>query len=97
MSVLKNLVNRTRNSSKTFRRIKMRAHLNADTLYARIREDFTKVKDHRASNTKIPLPDILMSGFALFAVKDPSLLAFDERRREDPDSLHTVFGIGHIP
>lgn len=97
MSVLKNLVNRNRNSSKTFRRIKMRAHLNADTLYAQIREDFAKVKDHRASNTKIPLTDILMSGFALFSVKDPSLLAFDERRQEDPDSLHTVFGIGHIP
>jgi len=97
MSSLKNLINRTCNSSKTFRRIKMRSHLNADTLYARIHQDFAKVKDHRAGNTKIPLSDVLMSGFALFAVKDPSLLAFDERRKEDPDSLHTVFGIGHIP
>jgi hypothetical protein len=97
MSTLKNSVNRTRNSFKTFRRIKMRTHLNADSLYARIREDFAKVKDHRASNAKISLPDVLMSGFALFSVKDPSLLAFDERRQEDPDSLHTVFGIGCIP
>ena len=97
MSTLKNSVNRTRNSFKTFRRIKMRTHLNADTLYARIREDFAKVKDHRASNAKISLPDILMSGFALFSVKDPSLLAFDERRQADPDSLHTVFGISCIP
>lgn len=97
MSTLKNLVNRNRNSSKTFRRIKMRAHLNADSLYGQIRKDFDKVKDHRASNAKISLTDMLMSGFALFAVKDPSLLAFDERRQEDPDSLHTVFGISQIP
>jgi len=75
----------------------MRAHLNADSLYGLIREDFDKVKDHRANNAKIPLTDMLMSGFALFSVKDPSLLAFDERRQEDPDSLHTVFGIGQIP
>jgi hypothetical protein len=97
MSTLKNLVKQDRSSFKTFHRIKMRAHLNADTLYTRIREDFDKVKDHRAKNAKIPLTDVLMSGFALFSVKDPSLLAFDERRQEDPDSLHTVFGIDRIP
>jgi hypothetical protein len=34
-----------------------------------------------------------MSAFAMFCLKDPSLLAFDRRRQEDPDSLHKVFGI----
>lgn len=97
MSALKSLISRTRNSSKTFRRIKMRSHLNADALYRQIRKDFNKVEDHRASNAQISLTDMLMSGFALFSVKDPSLLAFDERRQEDPDSLHTVFGIRQIP
>ena len=85
------------NTVKTYRRIKMRSHLNADTLYARIREDFDRVRDHRASNAKISLSDTLMSGFAMFCLKDSSLLAFDERRQEDPDSLNTVFGIKHIP
>jgi hypothetical protein len=33
----------------------------------------------------------------MFSLKDPSLLAFDERRREDPASLHTVYGVGQIP
>lgn len=83
--------------NKAYRRIKMRSHLNADTLYTRIREDFDRVKDHRADNARIPLSDTLMSGFAMFCLKDPSLLAFDERRQEDPDSLNTVFGIKHIP
>ena len=97
MSSIKSCVNGTRNATHSYRRIKMRAHLNADSLFARIRKDFSMVPDHRASNTTIPLDDALMSGFAMFSLKDPSLLAFDERRREDPASLHTVYGVKHIP
>ncbi len=97
MSAIKTCVNRTRNAAHSFHRIKMRAHLNADSLFTQIRKDFAKVEDHRANNIKIPLADALMSGFAMFSLKDPSLLAFDERRREDPSSLHTVYGVGEIP
>ncbi|MFZ5501002.1 MAG: transposase, partial [Candidatus Micrarchaeota archaeon] len=75
----------------------MRVRLNADSLFAQIRQDFTAVPDHRANNCKIPLADALMSGFAMFSLKDQSLLAFDERRREDPASLHGVYGVGVIP
>jgi hypothetical protein len=78
-------------------KIKMRKHLNADTMFQSIRQDFSKVADHRASNRKIPLADVLMSGFAMFSLKDPSLLAFDKRRCDDPVSLHEVYGIGIIP
>ncbi len=97
MSTLNRFIRNYRNSGKTFRRIKMRCHLNADTLYSRIREDFNRVVDHRAANSSISLPDVLMSDFAMFCLKDPSLLAFDERRREKPDSLHGVFGVSRIP
>ena len=97
MSTLKNCLNRHRQSGQTMRTIKMRAHLNADALFATIREDFAKVPDHRAANASIPLADALMSGFAMFSLKDPSLLAFDERRLERPESLHGVFGVGVIP
>jgi hypothetical protein len=78
-------------------KIKMRKQLNADSMFAAIRQDFNKITDHRANNSKIPLGDILMSGFAVFSLKDPSLLAFDERRCNDPESLHGVYGIGVIP
>ena len=97
MSTLKKHLNRHRQSGQTMRTIKMRAHLNADALFATIREDFAKVPDHRAANASIPLADALMSGFAMFSLKDPSLLAFDERRLERPESLHGVFGVGVIP
>jgi hypothetical protein len=78
-------------------KIKMRKQLNADSMIGAIRRDLHKITDHRANNSKIPLGDILMSGFAMFSLKDPSLLAFDKRRCNDPESLHGVYGIDIIP
>jgi hypothetical protein len=97
MSVIKSIANKTRNDTRSLRRIKMRAHLNADAMFAAIRNDFAKVPDHRADNIKIPLADALMSGFAMFSLKDQSLLMFDKRRCEEPESLHGVYGVGVIP
>ncbi len=38
-----------------------------------------------------------MAGFALFSLKDPSLLAFDERRFAEPHNLKTIYGMSSIP
>jgi len=43
-------------------------------LFSPIHSGFEKIKDHRAENTKIPLTDALMSVFAMFSLRDPSLL-----------------------
>jgi hypothetical protein len=43
------------------------------------------------------LDDALMLALAIFQLKDPSLLAFDRRRREEPENLHTIYGITNIP
>lgn len=75
----------------------VRKHLNADALFWAVKKDFQKIPDHRADNAKISLDDALMSAMAMFQLKDPSLLAFDKRRREEPENLHTVFGITDIP
>lgn len=74
---------------------KVRKHLSADALYALLRDRFARVPDPRRANSPIPLADAMMSAFALFALKDPSLLAFDERRSDG--NLKAVFGIGQIP
>jgi hypothetical protein len=74
---------------------KVRKHLSADALYALVREGFGKVADHRDPKATIPLADALMSAFAMFSLKDPSLLAFQERR-SDPN-LKALFGIGRMP
>ncbi|KJS02868.1 MAG: transposase [Desulfobulbaceae bacterium BRH_c16a] len=75
----------------------VRTHLNADTLLELVRKDFQTIPDTRADNAKISLDDALMSALAMFQLKDPSLLAFDKRRRGEPENLHTVFGITTIP
>ncbi len=77
MASLKRLINGQRNANKTYRRIKMRNHLYADALYAKMRKDFDKVPDHRAAHTQTSLRDALMSGLAIFCLKDSSLLAFE--------------------
>jgi hypothetical protein len=76
---------------------KVRKHLNADILLERIRQDFQKIPDRRGANAKISLDDALMSALAMFQLKDPSLLAFDKRRKGEPENLHTIFGITNIP
>jgi hypothetical protein len=70
--------------------------LSADSLFALIRAGFEQVPDQRAENASISLPDALMSGFAMFSLKDPSLLAFDERRATD-SNLKSIYGIEHVP
>jgi hypothetical protein len=70
--------------------------LSADRLFALVRASFEQVTDQRAENAKISTPDALMSGFAMFSLKDPSLLAFDERRTTD-SNLMSIYGIGKIP
>ena len=42
---------------------------------------------NKSGNIKISLPDALMSAFAMFSLKDPSLLAFDEKRLKDEENL----------
>jgi hypothetical protein len=76
---------------------KVRKHTNPDNLLALVREDFKKVSDTRADKTKISLDDALMSALAMFLLKDPSLLAFDNRRSKIPENLHAIFGIKNIP
>lgn len=67
--------------------------LSADSLFALMHSGFEQVPDQPAENAKISLPDALMSGFALFSLKDPSLLAFDERRTTD-SNLQRAYGKG---
>ena len=63
--------------------ITLRKHLHADALFTQIRSTCEKIPDHRPGDVKISLVDALMSGFAMFSLKAPSLLAFDKRRQEE--------------
>ncbi len=76
--------------------MKIRKHLSASGLFRLMREGFEEIKEHRAENIQISLRDALMSAFAMFSLKDPSLLAFDERRQKD-SNLKRVYGIKDAP
>jgi hypothetical protein len=74
---------------------KMRKHLCADALWRSVQDVFCQLPDHRKGDPEIPLSDALMSAFAMFSLKSPSLLAFDKERTED--NLQRVYGIGRVP
>ena len=77
--------------------LRVRKHLNADALFASLKRIFNKIPDHRTGDVKVSLSDALMSGFAMFSLKDPSLLAFDERRKKENDNLCSIYGVNEIP
>ncbi len=74
-----------------------RKRLSADALLRDIQQDFLKIPDLRTGNTPISLADTLMSGLAMFALKEPSLLAFDQHRQRDEKNLQMIFHIQDVP
>src|ERR1700683_848923 len=73
----------------------VRKHLSADALVAALYRRFATIEDPRPGQPVIALADALMSAFAMFALKDPSLLAFDQRRHDD--NLHRLYHIQRVP
>ncbi len=80
-------------------KLKVRKHLNADALFGAIRSEFKRIPEFRPGNIDISIPDVLMSAFAMFSLKIPSLLQFDNKRKElaESQNLKTVYGIENIP
>jgi hypothetical protein len=86
--------------SITFKRkIRLRKQLNADAMFSSIRQEFEKIPEFRTGDIDISIPDALMSAFAMFSLKDPSLLQFDRRRQNEAESqnLRRIYGIKDIP
>src|SRR5712692_5832885 len=74
---------------------KERKHLSADALFRLVRSGFDTLPDHRSTDAEISLTDALMSAFAMFSLKSPSLLAFDTQRAEG--NLRTIYGMACVP
>jgi hypothetical protein len=74
---------------------KERKHLSADALFRLVRSGLARLPDYRPGDTAISLTDALMSAFAMFSLKSPSLLAFDKQRAEG--NLQTIYGIACVP
>ena len=65
---------------------RQRRHLHFDALIQRARRRFEQLPEQRRC-PDFSLADTLMAGLALFSLKDPSLLAFEERRDDPGDRV----------
>jgi hypothetical protein len=77
----------------------LRKHLSAPGLLRAIRQCFAQVVDVR-SGCEIPLADALMSGLAVFGLKYPSLLKFDEAYQNEEvirSNLRSLYGVERAP
>ncbi len=74
---------------------KERKYLCADALFRLVRSGLANIADYRYGDAESSLTDALMSAFAMFSLKSPSLLAFDKQRAEG--NLGTIYGIEHVP
>lgn len=85
--------------SKFPSKIKLRKHLNADALFMSIHREFEQISEFRTGDIKISISDALMSAFAMFSLKDSSLLQFDSRRKDlaECQNLNNIYGIRNIP
>jgi hypothetical protein len=57
----------------------VRKHLNADALFKTVTSSFEQVSETRTGKPGISMKNALMSAFAIFSLKDPALLAFEQR------------------
>ena len=69
-----------------------------DELLADLQTKFKLIKDHRNPiNTQISLSNVLLSGFAIFSLKDSSLLQYVKQYKERKENLKMVYGITACP
>ena len=79
---------------------KIRKTLSGDSLFNCVREYFEEnIKDHRAANVSISLIDSIMSGLALYTLKEPTLLAFerDLKNTTFKYNFEKVFRVKNVP
>ena len=71
----------------------------AGSLYAALHSKFREIPDHRAGNSSVPVADVVMSAMAVFVLRCPSLLQFEETRRRanGGDNMLNLFGVAKVP
>jgi hypothetical protein len=74
-------------------------YVSAPALLHQVRQAFEQIPDPRRYGQQFSLPDVLMSGLAVFGLKYPSLLKFDEQRNESTirANLKALYGVEQAP
>ncbi len=72
--------------------------LKFDVFMKILGEAFQKISDHRKSNARYRLANVLKGTFAMFSRKAPSLLSFMKQSAPEANNLHKIYLIeGDIP
>ena len=68
-------------------------------LLEKVQKQFTKIPEESGVRPKMPLADCLMSGLAIFSLKMPSLLQFEDYLSQEniAHNIKTLYGIGQVP
>ncbi|MCA1605083.1 MAG: transposase, partial [Acidobacteria bacterium] len=78
--------------------LQLQQHLKFDQLMRFLDREFQHLPDHRASNARYSLADVLKSAFAMFSLKCPSLLDFKKQTIPEQSNLRDIYRIdGAIP
>jgi len=76
----------------------LQQELTFDELMRCLDTHFQEFPDHRASNTRYRLPEVLKSAFAMFSLKSPSLLDFQKQTHPEQSNLRAIYRLqGAIP
>lgn len=76
--------------------MKIKKYINGKSFISELKSSFSMIPDHRKT-PEISLEDSLMSGFAMFQLKFPSLLKFEESRKKKNSNLNNIYQITNIP
>lgn len=74
-------------------------NLSMGSLMSSIRASFAKTSDSLANKTQYPIADCLMAGLAVFSLKHPSLLQFEQEQSNSKvkHNLKHLFGVEKVP
>lgn len=78
---------------------KMKKHVSVEGLLKIVRKQFAKISNDTKHKDSINIADCLMAGLAVFMLKSPSLLDFDDKCK-DPvicHNLKTLYGVSNTP
>ena len=79
--------------------LQLRKSLSAPSLLAQVRQEFERLKENRVKTLRYKLTDVLMSALAIFGLKYPSLLQFDQARNNElvKANLKNLYGVEQAP
>lgn len=78
-------------------KIKSLTRVAIDALNGYLKTEFLKFEDKRMDNSTIEMSDALMSGYAMFSLKDASMLQFNNERLSRQGNLKSIYKVEKAP